>query len=419
MRRETERWRGISALALLPFGVGVVLREPGILLLGIVGIGYAAYAANTTPPEVDVTIERDIDEPDPDPGEEVAVTLSITNDGPLLADLRIVDGVPPALETTEGSPRLATALRSGKTAHLSYTVEARRGRHEFEPVFLVARNASSSVERETTVAVDSTVTCVPTLSSPAKLPLRGKTDTRVGRLTTGSGGAGVEFFAVREYRPGDSLSRIDWRRLAKTGDLATVEFHEERAASVAMVLDGRREAYVGDGQDTSAMEYQVEAAGAVAQALLDAGDQVGLAGFGPRWTWVPPGLGRDQRARLRNELALAEAFSPVPPEERFLPGLSLRRIRKHLPASAQAVFLTPLSDDAVVRSIERTEAFGHPVTVISPDLTATDTPGRRLATMERRLRIRQLRERGIRVVDWDVARPVAVAVAEAARRWPS
>lgn len=417
MIRETDRWRGISALALLPFAAGVLLRRPGMLLLGIVGVGYAAYATQTDPPTLDLAIERELSDPDPDPGDEVTVTLTIRNEGPLLTDLRVVDGVPSAVQVADGSPRLATALRRGRTAELSYTITARRGHHEFDPVFVAARNASGSAEREEQVAVETSFTCIPDLATLQSLPLRGKTGKRVGRLTTGSGGAGVEFFAVREYRPGDSLSRIDWRRLAKTGELSTIEFHEERAASVVIILDGREGAYVADADGRPAMDYQVEAAGAVSQALLEVGDQVGLGAFGPRWTWLAPGLGRDQRARLRSELALADAFSPVPSTERFLPGLAIRRIRKHLPGASQVVFISPLPDDSILRYVREIEALGHPVTVIAPDLTTTETPGGTVATIERRLRIRQLRERGIRVVDWDVTEPIAVAVAEAARGW--
>ena len=417
MIRETDRWRGVSALALIPLGVGVLLRRPGLLLLGIVGIGYVAYATQTTAPELDLEFEREVSESDPDPGDTVTVTLEVTNQGSMLTDLRIVDGVPPAMGVTEGSPRLATALRAGRSATLSYTVRARRGRHEFDPVFAAARNASNSVEREDHYEVDTQITCVPHLGTLETLPLRGKAVNRVGRLTTGSGGAGVEFYAVREYRPGDSLSRIDWKRRAKTGEFTTIEFHEERAASVVVVLDGREEAYAGDGDDRPAMDYQVEAAGGVARALLDVGDQVGLASLGPRWTWLGPGLGRDHRTRLRRQLALAAPFSPEPPDDRFLSGLALRRLRKHLPTSSQVVFITPLVDDAVIRHARQIESSGHPVTVISPDLTTADTPGQALAGIERTLRMRELRGRGIRVIDWDVEEPIAVAVAKTARRW--
>ncbi|MFB6266289.1 MAG: DUF58 domain-containing protein [Halodesulfurarchaeum sp.] len=417
MIRETHRWRGISALALVAVGVGVLLRRPGILLGGIVGVAYAAFATQTSAPSLSLEVTRELDPSDPEPGEPVSVTLSIVNEGPLLMDLRVVDGVPEGLEVESGSPRLATALRRGKRAAISYTVTARRGEHTFDPVFVAARNPASSVEREEHLAVDSRLTCVPPLPSMDSFPLRDQSVRRVGRLATGSGGAGVEFYAVREYQRGDALTRIDWGRRAKTGELATIEFHEERAASVVLVLDGRRAAYVGDPEGEPVMERQVEAAGTVANALLADGDQVGIASLGPRWAWLGPGLGRDHRARLRRHLALAEAFAPVPPDERFLPGLALRRLRKHLPGDSQVVFLTPLTDDAGVRFARQLEAQGNRVTVLSPDLTTTETAGRTLAHLERWIRMRQLRERGIRVVDWDPGGPLAVAVERAARGW--
>jgi uncharacterized protein (DUF58 family) len=257
---------------------------------------------------------------------------------------------------------------------------------------------------------------VPKLGTTVDVPLRSQTTQYTGRVTTDEGGSGVEFHATREYRPGDPLSRVDWNRLARTGELTTVEFREERAASVVVLVDTREKAYLSrNEEERNAVQYGVDAAGKVVTRLLDAGDRVGLASFGPKTCWLAPGAGHQQRARARDLLATHPAFSPVPSEKTFYPTTRLRGIRKRLPASSQVVFVSPLCDDFALEVARRLDAEGHLVTVVSPDPTATETPGQRFARTQRAHRVSRLRESGIQVVDWDIDEMLAVALARVAR----
>lgn len=415
--RRTNRWRGVTAITLLAVAAGVLTNQPGALLVGVVGVAYAAYARQSDPPEPDLDVERTVSETTPDLGDEVTVTVTVRNDGGFLPDIRLVDGVPDALEVEERSPRLATALRAGKTASFSYTLTAERGRHEFDPLTVITRDGSSALERERTLSIETTIECTPRLADFGTLPLRASTVRRVGTVPTNEAGSGVEFHAVRDYRPGDPLSRVDWRRLARTGELSTVEFRREHAATVVAVVDAREPSHTRCPDDQPVVDYAVQAAGGVVAARLDEGDRAGVAAFGPHWEWTAPGIGRDHRERVRRTLALDTGYAAHPPERRFLGGLVFRRLRKHLPANAQVVWCSPLLDDDVVDYLRRLEATGHPVTVVSPDPTRRETPGQRLASIERTLRIRDLRRAGIRVVDWDVTDSLPVTLAGARRGW--
>jgi uncharacterized protein (DUF58 family) len=147
-RRETHRWYGVAAVGFVAAGAGAIVNQPGLLLASVVGIAFAAYAqTSSSPPATELRLERELSDPDPRAGQAVEVTVRVVNEGGTLPDLRLVDGVPPALEVTEGSPRLATALRTGRSATFRYTVEARRGVHPFEPMTIIARDASGATER--------------------------------------------------------------------------------------------------------------------------------------------------------------------------------------------------------------------------------------------------------------------------------
>lgn len=398
-QRHTHRWYGIAGIAFVLAGTGIITNRPTLLLASIVGIAYATYAAAATPPTIDLDITRTLSDPTPSLDDPVTVTLTITNHGPTITDLRLIDGVPPYLAVKDGSPRLGTSLRTGKTAAYSYTVTAHRGVHTFDPITIIARDPSGAIEHETTQTVDTTLTCIPALEpTPAPIPLRAQTTQFAGTVSADEPGAGVEFYATREYRPGDPIGSIDWNRLARTGDLTTIQYHEERRATIVLLLDTRRDAYVGG--TPHAVEHLIEAARTTFATLLDHGHRVGIGAISPTPFWLAPNTGAAHRARARQHLATHPAFDTTPPEDRIVATLILGELLRQLPHHAQIYAYSPMTDDNIEAAIARLDAAGHPVTAITPDVTGTDTPGRHLARTERQLRIDRLRQHRLPVIDW-------------------
>lgn len=415
----TSRWQGVAALALLVGGVGVWLSRPVVLLLAVVPVAYAAYARRGSPPSVSLSVEREFDDESPSPGDDVEVTVEVTNEGSSpLWDLRLVDDVPAGLQVTEGSPRLATALRPGRTARYSYVVTARGGRHDFDRLEAIVRDLAGTHELLRTVTTDGSLVCLPEIDGEGDVPLQAASSRFTGRVPTQTGGEGIEFHATREYRPGDSPSRVDWNRYAATRELATLEFRQERAATVMLLVDGREQAHRAPEEDAeSALTRSVEAAGEVFASLQDAGDRVGIVGFGPESCWLEPNAGTEHRERARQLLASHEAFSPEPPGTDYYPRRQLETVHRRAPVDAQFILFSPVTDDYIATVARRLQAYGHPVTVVSPDVTAVDTIPRRLATVERRVRLNRLREAEIRVVDWKPDELLAVALARASEEW--
>ncbi|AKU09610.1 hypothetical protein ABY42_17540 (plasmid) [Haloferax gibbonsii] len=416
----TDRVHGVTAAALAVGGLGIVTLRPGLLLLALFGITVSGYARAVPTPSQAVAVERAVSDAEPAVGDEVEVTLSVRNVGDAtLADLRLVDGVPPGLAVVDGSPKFATALRPGKRASVTYTVEAVRGDHAFDPALVVTRDALGVRKRETLVDTETTVSCRP----PAK-PLSGRaparTTTRAGRSRSDAPGPGVEFHSVREYRPGDPPSRIDWRRKAKTGEFSTVAFHEHRRQRVLVVVDARTEAYVawggggdgdgdGDGNGEPVVQQGVAAADALASRFRSAGVPVGLAALSPRSCRLPPGRGGDHHRRLREALVANPAFGWEPPDGEVDASAAVHEIHRRVRADTRVVFVSPLSDDASVTAARRFDAHGHPVSVLSPDPTArTHARGYEsgYASLARERRLRRLRAAGIPASDWDPTEPL-------------
>lgn len=412
MHFPTHRWRGILAVTLVAGGLALVTKRPALLLAAVVGVVFVAYARVSPPPRPEVELDRRLDDGNPAHGERFQVTTTVRNAGErTLFDLRVVDGVPPALSVVDGAPRHGTALRPGESASFTYGVEARRGRHHFEPATVVTRDLSGAREAEIRVDTDTAVDCA---SDVASVPLRGRTLDDVGRVLADGGGAGTEFHQTRDYRRGDPLSRVDWNRYAQTGDLTTIEFRKERAATVLLVVDARPSAYRGIDGEPHAVTYGVAAAQQLARTLVGNRNRVGLVAFGRETCWIEPATGRKHALRVQQRLAEHVAFSSQPPDDEVPPVADLaKRLRARIGNDTQLLVLSPLLDDDIVGTIRRFEAEGTPVSVLSPDVTDAGGGARTLARIEREHRRRTLRQAGVRVVDWDPDQPLSVTASDA------
>lgn len=88
-------------------------------------------------------------------------------------------------------------------------------------------------------------------------------------------GKGLEFERLRPYVPGDEASQIDWNALARTGDLYTQIYTEERMLDVVIVVDISESMAIGTTEILK-NEYAAIIATTLSKTALDAGDKVGI-----------------------------------------------------------------------------------------------------------------------------------------------
>lgn len=431
---RTHRWDSLLLAVLWLAALGVFFRSKLLLSLTAVPITFVAYGAIAREPPTSVTFERTLEPESPLPGQDVTVTLSVTNTGgQTVSDLRVIDGLPSELGVATGSARTGFLVRPGATESLEYAVTARRGEHEFRPVQLVAYTASGSVAYRESRAVETTLECRRPVD---ELPIGDRTSLLAGRLATDTGGSGVEFHSLRDYRTSDARSRIDWRRFAKSGDLSTVVYRQHRSASVHLLLDTRPAAFrSAHPRDPTAVEYAAYAAELCFHALLADNHRVGIGLYPTAPTELAIGAGSQHEIDARRILTAHDRLEPPAAASESQPGgvamtatgidpdlpsldgpvpaadgESVRELRGALPADAQILGFAPLLDEGFEGVLNALEAHGHPVRLISPDVTCTDTPGEGLAAHHRQFRIRRLRERSVPVIDWQPDEPLSSAL---------
>jgi uncharacterized protein (DUF58 family) len=395
-------------------------------------LGAGALGAPAAPR---VSADRELSNAAPAVGERVTVRVTVENEGWTVADCLVADAVPEGVDAVD-APQVSVRLPAGATATLAYDVVARRGSHEFGPVSVTARGllGGASVERD----VETSFRC---RADSRPLELRASVSRRVGERTVDAGGSGVEFHSVREYRPSDPQRRIDWRRFARSRELTTVQFREESAATVHLVVDARAVCDVrGRAVDPPALEYCADAVERLAGAFVSRGVDVGVGLYPDAVDALPPAGGHPQRTRIRRLLDGHEAFpwgsgESVPevrrgsadgrtaaPDEREGGPAATRPspdggvLPEPLRRDARVLLVTPCLDDVPVEFATAVYGAGGDVGVLAVDVGG-ETPGAVVERALREERLSRLAGAGVPLTDWDVEAPLSVAVEEVFATW--
>ncbi len=411
---------GILSYALLLAGIGTVHGEFIALALSLVAYLLVGYLQ--TPEKLKLEATRHLSAERISPNSDVDVTVTVINRGSSLEEVLLEDILPEGLTVRSGFSRHLLRLAKGESYTFAYTVSGPRGGYVFTAIeagindHLAVSSARVRVEAKGRLFVLPPVTRIRQVSIRPR-----RTRVYAGTIPARAGGAGTDFFGVREYQPGDPPSAINWRASARYVDKVFAnEFQQERVADVGIVLDGRlRTNEFARGH--SLFEYSVQAAASIADALLNQGNRVGLLLYASYLRWTFPGYGKVQRERILHALANAKTGeSQVFADLEHLPS-------RLFPPESQIVLISPLSEEDLMPLIQL-RAQGYEVMVISPNpvkfelsyLTKNETVqlAGRVVHMERTLLLQKMGRAGIHMLDWDVTEPFDLFVKRRLGRSP-
>src|SRR5207249_10593839 len=130
---------------------------------------------------------------------------------------------------------------------------------------------------------------------------RGRPRPWSGQFASRQIGAGTAFWRVREYTAGDEVRRINWTASARLDRLFTIEYEGERSGDVVIVVDARRESFIGTETDNP-IEHGVRAAVGIAEHVLASKNRVGLIVQRGVLDWVRAAFGREAGYRSLDHL---------------------------------------------------------------------------------------------------------------------
>jgi uncharacterized protein (DUF58 family) len=222
---------------------------------------------------------------------------------------------------------------------------------------------------------------------------------RIGEHTAAVPGAGIEFFGIRGYQPGDRLRDLNWAVTSRLRQPHVNQRAALRAADLVIMVDAFSD--VGPPGDTT-LDVAVRGAAGLATAYLRTGDRVGVVVLGGVLRWLAPAPGNRQFFRIV-EMAFGVRF----PSE-AIPDLD-RVPRTALPPRALVVLFSPLLDRRALSAV--TDLRQRGVSLVIVDVLQHEPPAEprlpmsqlavRLWRLDRGALRSSLTGLGVPVLSWD------------------
>jgi uncharacterized protein (DUF58 family) len=276
-----------------------------------------------------INIQRQTHAPRTQVGETFSETFRITNTArrwnplghKLWIELRDGSNVP-----GHHASRVISDLKPGQTQAWSVQTGCyQRGAFQLGPISLVSGDPFGLFQIERAFAATSTLTVFPaTVALPNLKP-------PMGRLSGGSNlrrrqtqSVTTNAVGLRDYRPGDSYSRIHWPSTARKGRLLVKEFELDPITDIWMILDmdaTRHYPASTYGPPNVAgisllppytEEYAITITASVAQHFLMRDRAIGLVWYNPKRRVIPPDRDSRQLIKVLRELATLHPRGEMP-----------------------------------------------------------------------------------------------------------
>jgi uncharacterized protein (DUF58 family) len=325
----------------------------------------------------DVRYERLIPENRAFAGEDVTLTLRLSNDKPLPVPwIEVRDAIPegiPIEEKHAAATPYPGYVYLARSTHLSWYQRVNwpmqfeappRGYYRLGP----ARISSGDIfgfypvlredENFDSVIIYPAIYDLPDLGLPSKRPFGERKGYE--RIFEDPG----RIAGLRDYQPGDPMRRIDWKASARSGVLQSRVYEPSSTLHMLIALNVNTLAHSWEGFLPDVLERVISAAGSVARYGFEAGYAIGLAANGSypesdRPMRVPVGRRSDQLMRVLEALAVIGPLTTTSIDR------VIDREAQSFPYGATMVCVTSRMDAPLAASLQSVAAAGHAVTVLS------------------------------------------------------
>ncbi|MGI8926763.1 MAG: DUF58 domain-containing protein [Tepidiformaceae bacterium] len=167
---------------------------------------------------------------------------------------------------------------------------------------------------------------------------------------------------LRDYRPGDSLRRIDWKATARRGDLQSRVYEPPATQQLYLLVNIDTMEHSWEGYISEELERTISVAASLAVWAAGARFSVGLLANGSfpaadRPIRLPPSRSRDQLTRVLEALAVIQPLTLGD-----LTG-AIQRESGRMPAGSTIVVVASLMPPSLAAAVRRLHGEGHRVFV--------------------------------------------------------
>lgn len=401
-RAVALRWNLLLVMIAVSIITGLLTRSAFSFVLAIPFLVYAATGQALHMPKI--TVQMSGDRLRIAAGEIVTVHASVqcSTSTPVA---RMDWILPPTVEHVSGDIGFGGPVQAGVAVEFEIQLRCPRGEYVVRAPSVTVSNAALLREKTVQPPQRIRIRAVPAVFPPRQVAISPPAvNLFPGIIASRKAGTGAEFFDIREYRPGDSLrhvSRKSYTRGTGVRRLHVVEYEEERAVDVCIILDVRSHVYMSRGLDL--FEASCTGAAALSSRFIADGNRVSLLQYGGALRWSPPGYGKRRRESILDELAGAR------PREhgafRDLAQLPVHLLR----AGTQLILVSPVHHEDIPE-LSALHARRFRIIVLRPDnleRSRQELPddserdlAYRLARLEHGHIAQELERAGILVVDW-------------------
>ncbi len=392
------------------FLTGLVSQNKAIFLMAIPFLVYLGVAVYLSPEELKINCVREINSIRNFPNMPITVDALLENNGESIPRIRVIEDILPKMLVIDGSVDQDFSLSANSKIELRYTFQAPRGQYSWQEMKISASDPFGLLEKTLRIPNAITTLVLPECGDIKKFNLKfHNTIHTPGPNLSRLPGSGIDFWGVREYRPGDSLRLVDWRRTARNPHhFFSKEYEREEMADIGLLLDARSITNSTYGHQ-NLFEHSVQATATLAKYFLSIGNRVSMLSLGAQIVQVFPGYGKRQLVKILDKLALCQPAEKISADIlRYLPV-------RLFPSHSMIILVSPLSPNDL-ETIKRFRSEGYQVLVVSPDpvqfiahnhsKVVISPYAIRAARIERTLLLWKLRQMGVDLVNWDVENPL-------------
>lgn len=386
--------------------MAMVYRNSPIALISIPFLFYFAVGYLSVPKNINLEISRNIEILNSFEDQENIMRISIKNNGQKIPWIEFSDQTFPGIHISSGKTSHYALLDSYGNYTVNYHFYANRGKYFWKNIVVRCSDPFRLFCDSKIFAAEGKIISYSKPYLLPKLTLRPNLTLHTpGQNLSRKGGTGLNFWGVREYHYGDSLSKIHWKLSGKyPGKYFVKEFEMEKMAEIGILIDTREiQPLFFDNKPIA--EYSINAGISLCTSLISDFNRVSVFLLGNNRQRIFPGVGKYQLKKIQNYLASYN-----------IDGNSSYKTINHIPlkffTNQSIVFvISPLqeNDHSI---INRLISEGHQITLICPDpfkeliLKKHPNPeeslGIRITKIERALMLQKIREMGVQVWEWDL-----------------
>ncbi|MCH1627482.1 DUF58 domain-containing protein [Fredinandcohnia quinoae] len=271
------------------------------LPFGLYSIFLAIY------PMKDIQITRKTNQSEYMAGESFVATITLKRKIPFPLIYLIIEELLPTQLESSNQPKKSKVILFPwfkKEIVYQYMIDSiPRGEHQFEGIRLKTGDLFGLIEKEGFIQVRDYFLIYPQYVDMIYRQLE-------SRFEQGSTSSNVKLqretaiaIGIREYKPGDRFSWIDWKASARKNDIMTKEFEQQQTHDVIIFMDRTK---------SEQFEQLVVFTASLVRAILKKGAQISLVSVGEEESIYPLRSGEIQQQQIYYHLAKVKDNSSIP-----------------------------------------------------------------------------------------------------------